>query len=161
MKKLILLLSIVSLCFLCACAPSSPSSSTELPALSSEELNYIDALHNNAATVANALKEFTVLMKNPQIGNDEWTIDVAAQLVIIQFAYDEAIQMNPPESMAHIHYKYIQGMSNLNDATDLITSGIDNLDSSKIRQATNKIESGTQYIEEATALLNAFKAVHQ
>jgi hypothetical protein len=124
-------------------------------------LNYIAALHKNAARVADALEEFTALMENPQIGDDKWTIDVAAQLVIIQFAYDEAIEMNPPGSMVHIHYKYTQGMSNLNDATDLIASGIDNLDSSMIRQATYKIQSGTQYIEEATALLDDFKAAHQ
>jgi len=159
MKKSILLTLVIFLCFFCAC--TTPSPSTGLPALSSEEQSYASALQDNVNMVANALKELASLMTEFQIGNDEWTLDVATQLVIIQLAYDEAIQMNPPDSMAHIHYKYIQAMNDFNDATDLIASGIDNLDASMIEQATSKMQSGTEYLTEATDLVNAFKAAHK
>jgi len=159
MKKLVLLTLVIFLCFFCAC--TTPSPSTGLPAISSEEQSYATAIQDNAYAVANVLEELSFLMTEPEIGNDEWTLDVATQLVIIQLAYDEAIQMTPPDSMAHIHYKYIQAMNDFNDATDLIASGIDNLDASMIEQATSKIQSGSQHLVEATDLVNTFIAAHK
>jgi len=150
-----LIIFIIALVVICSPEP------TELPSITNEEQNYISAFQDNGATVGNAFEELSILMSNPQIGVDEWTLKVATQLTIIRLAHDEAIQMNPPASMVHIHSKYIQAMSEFNDATYLITSGIDNLDSTLLEEATNKMDEGTQYINEVTTLMEAFMASHK
>lgn len=110
--------------------------------------------------VLNAFGELLDLIpsKEWEPENDEWVDDVITQLAIIGVAYDEAIEMDTPDSMAQIHYKHIQAMSDYNDVTDLIISAIANLDTSIPDQAITKMESGTQHLKEAAVLIDAFMA---
>ena len=99
-------------------------------------------------------------MSNPLIGDDEWTLNVAVQLVTIQALYDEAIEINPPSSMTNIHYKYVQAMKHFESATQLIAQGIDELDANLINQATAEMNLGGQLIDEATELIEEFTMTH-
>jgi len=137
--------------------PPAPAQSTTITA---NEQSYLTALGSNGNTYSDATNSLGVLTEDFQIGNDEWTLDVAVQLAILRAAYDEAVALNPPSSLAHIHSKYIEGLSHINNATYLIAEGLDNLDSDKINQATAELVIGNKLINEATALLNEFSASH-
>jgi len=159
-KTGIILASILIILVIALVAICSPEQ-TELPPMTDEEQNYISALQDNSAAVGDAFEELSALMSNPQIGVDEWTLKVATQLTIIRLAYDEAKELNPPTSLSHIHSRYLQAMNKYNDATYLMASGIDNLDSTLLDEASNKMEEGAQYIDETTSLIEAFMAAHK
>ena len=121
--------------------PAAPAPAPEKPALTTTEQAYANAVGDQATTVGKALTNFSLLLQNPKYGNDEWTLQVAAQLVIIRMVYDEAMELDPPSSMAEIHLKYTQGMKAYNDMTYLFSRGVDELDLDLIDQAVTKMET--------------------
>lgn len=141
--------------------PVSPPIAPEQPALTPNEQVYATTVAAQATTVGEALTELGELFQNPQMGNDQWTLKVAAQLVTIRMVYDEAMELDPPSSMAEIHLKYTQAMKHFNDATYLITQGVDELDPSLLDEATQEILTGSQLTEEATQLMLEFKEAHE
>jgi len=143
---------IIIIAAISTCIPS------ETPSLTASEQNYAATMSDHGSRVSEALGNLSDLMGNPQIGYDEWTLDVAIELTIIQLLYDEALEMEPPSSMADIHYKYIQAMSHLNSFVDLMTEGIDTLDADLIDQATSELEVATKYLNEVTELTEDFIA---
>lgn len=137
--------------------PTTPEQQAITPA----EQAYATTIGNQATTVGNAFTELTELCQNPQFGNDEWTLLVAVQLTTIRMAYDEAMELDPPSSMAEIHLKYTQGMKAYNDMAYLFARGVDELDPNLIEEATRKMEIGTQLINEAAELTREFTEAHK
>lgn len=164
MKRIIVGILVLALAILslggCTSTPV-PTSTPEKPALTTAEQAYATTVADQTVTVGGTLAELGELFRNPQIGNDQWTLQVSVQLVTIRMAYDEAMELDPPSSMAEIHLKYTQAMSHLNDATYLITRGVDELDPSLIDEASQKIHTGGQLIEETTRLVVEFGEAHK
>ncbi len=133
----------------------------EKPALTPSEQAYATTILDQTTTVSKATTELVNLFQNPQIGNDQWTLRVAAQLATIRVLYDKAMELDPPSSMAEIHLKHTQAMKHLNDATYLIAQGIGELDPSLLDAATQKILTATQLIKEGTQLMLEFKETHK
>jgi len=138
----------------------APVTSPEVPAipLTASEQTYTTAMVEHSGKLATALSELSDLISDPQIGNDEWTVDLTVQLVTIQTLYDEAMEMEPPNSMADIHYDYMQAMQHLDTAAGLLREGLDTLDVSLIDQAIAEIEIGHQFTVEAIGSLEEFTA---
>lgn len=132
---------------------SSPTSSSTITAA---ERAYASAVGDQATTMSNALSKLGALLKNYQLGDNEWTMNVATQLVKIRMVHDEAMAMTPPSSMTEIHYQYTQGLEHYYTMTDLLTRGIDELDTSLIEQAVTEGTIANGYITEATNLMNDF-----
>ena len=124
--------------------------------LTSAEQAYSTIIGNHAYRVADTMDNLAELFSDFQIGDDAWTIQVAAQLVTIQMLYDEVMEIEAPSSMTHIHNKYVQAMKHYETATHLIPQGIDRLDTDLINQATAEILAGGQLVDEATSLLEIF-----
>lgn len=131
----------------------------ESPSITASEQNYATTMAEHSSSVGEAMSNLSDLMGNPQIGYDEWTIAVATEVTIIRLLYEEAQEIEPPSSMADIHDKYVQAMWHHNRSTYLLVEGIDTLDADLIDQATSEIETGTEYLNEATELLYNFIAV--
>jgi hypothetical protein len=85
---------------------------------------------------------------------------MALQLATIRVTYDEAMEISPPDSMAHIHYKYIQALKHFHTMTQLLADGIDNVDADLLSEGLEELNIGRDYIEETTALINEFNAEH-
>jgi len=132
------------------------NSSSPAIQLTSAEQAYSTTIGNHAYRVADTMDNLAELFSDFQIGDDAWTIQVAAQLVTIQMLYDEVLEIEPPSSMTHIHNKYMQAMKHYETATHLIPQGIDRLDTDLINQATAEILTGVQLVDEATSLLEIF-----
>jgi len=137
-------------------APTSAPASSEKPTITATEKAYASTVGDQATTVATALTELGDLLQNYQLGNNEWTINVATQMAKIRMVYDEAMAMTPPSSMTEIHYKYTQGLEHFHTMTDLLAQGIDELDASLLEQAATEMNIGKDYITEATNLMNDF-----
>jgi len=132
----------------------------ESPSLTASEQNYAATIFDHSSQVSEALNDLGDLLMNPQIGYDEWTIDVAIQITIIRLLYEEAQEIEPPGSMADIHDSYMQAMWHYNRSMDLLVEGIDTLDTNLLDLATSEIEMGTMFIYEATELLSDFTEAH-
>jgi len=132
----------------------------ETPSLTASELNYAATMADHSSMVIETLGNLSDLLDNPQFLDDEWILDVAIELALIKTLYDEAMKMEPPSSMADIHYKYIQAMSHLNNFVDLEAEGIGTLDVDLLDQATSELELAGEYINEATEMTEDFLAAH-
>jgi len=144
---IIIIISAISICI--------PS---ETPSFTASEQNYATTIADHISQVSEAMSNLSVLMLNPQIGYDEWTIDVATEVTVIRLLYEEAQEIAPPSSMAHIHNNYMQAMWHYNRSMDFIVEGIDTLNADLINQATSEIETGTEYIDEAAEQIGDFVA---
>jgi len=151
MKRLIVV-SLVLAALLTACIVPTAYAQEITPS----EQAYATTMIDLNKKVSEAFDELSELMANPRMGDDEWTINVAVQLATIRVLYEEAMEIDPPASMAHIHYKYVQGMKHYETATHLIAKGLDELDTNLIDQATTEIYAGAQFVNEATELTNEF-----
>lgn len=146
-------------------APTPAPETTEVappaePTITPSEQAYVTTIADQTTTVGKAFTELGELSQNSQMGNDQWTLKVAAQLATIRIVYDKTMEVDPPSSMAEIHLKYIQAMKHFNDATYLIAQGVDELDPSLLDTATQEILTGNQLIEEATQLMLQFTKAH-
>jgi hypothetical protein len=115
---LIALLSVVGLViiiFIIAVASGSSEKDTSpplnetdtSPLTTSSESEYIGKLNVNSSSIGEALIKLGELLQNYEPDSDEWTLQTAGQIVIIQNSYKEAKEFNPPASMIEIHDKYI------------------------------------------------------
>ena len=139
----------------------TPTKTPTKPAITASEQAYAASVADQSNTLSEAFYDLSELTSNPQIGNNDWTVSVVIQLLTIQELYDKAMDLDPPNSMAAIHLKYIQAMDNYNDATYLFAEGVDELDASLIDEATQKMNTGRQLINEATQLINDFMEAHK
>lgn len=153
----IILVSLVLVALLVACIAPTAYAQEITPS----EQAYATTITDHVSRVSNAMLTLSDLMANPQFGNDEWTINVAIELVTIRLLYYEALEIDPPSSMAHIHYKYVQAMEHYETSTYLIAQGIDELDANLINLATAEIMTGNQLLNEATTLTEEFIEARQ
>ena len=146
-------------------APTPAPETTEVappsePTITPSEQTYATTIADHSSRVGKAFDELSELMSNPRMGDDEWTFAVAAQLATIRVLYEEVMEIDPPASMAHIHYKYVQSMKHYETATYLIAQGIDELDARLIDQATAEFYTGAQLVNQATELTEEFIEAH-
>ena len=132
----------------------------ETPSLTTSEQDYATTMAEHSSSVGEAMSNLSDLMGNPQIGYDEWTIDVATEVTVIRLLYEEVQEIEPPSSMADIHYNYVQAMWHYNRSMDLLVEGIDTLNPDLMDQAISEIEMGTEYLNEAIELTEDFIAAH-
>jgi len=128
--------------------------------LTPSEKAYATTIIDHASKVSETMYSLSDLMENAKFGDDEWTLNMAVQLATIQALYDEAMDVAPPDSMANIHYKYVQAMKHYETSTHLIAKGVDELDVNLINQATAEILTGAQFMDEATKLIDEFVKGH-
>lgn len=124
--------------------------------LTADEQAYFDEMTPIFQDLTESLPRAADLMSNPQIFSDDWKIALAVELVTWQSAYQQALAIVPPASLATVHAEIIESLRLLDEAADDITAGVDELDVDKIDLATAKIQLATEHINEATRLLNDF-----
>jgi hypothetical protein len=156
---ILLALAAVGSCVVCVMQPGSSSDVTQSnndssKQLTSAEREYLLTISDNGVRMGNALTELGTLLQDTNIGNTQWSTNVAAQIVIIRGLYNEVVNISPPSSMTHIHSKYLQAMHHFDSMTDFLVDGIDNMDEDALNQATTEMELGHSLILEVTAMIN-------
>ena len=130
---------------------------TEGSPLTSSEQAYAITIADHVGRFSEASYNLSHLFLNPQIGNDDWALDIAVQLAKQRALYDEAREIDSPSSMANIHYKYMQAMNHSEAANHLIARWLDEPDNlNLLEQATTEMLTCGQLLEEATSLLEIF-----
>lgn len=141
---------------------SEPTLTPSKPALTSDERVYALTLADQLTVTGNAVVELGKLYSEtksiawtPQ-ENTEWADKVELQLILMADAYDKAIELNPPESMAEIHLKYIEAMSHFNEVIIIIVN-----DTGSFKNVTDKVTKeltiATQLVHETGQLLHEFR----
>ena len=117
--------------------------------VSDEKQEYLDFMASNSSTMSKSLIKLSELCANPEY-TDEWTINVAGEIVIIRMCCEEAIDENPPEIYKKAHDYYIQGCKQYLKSVDYLIEGLDNFDADLIEKAGEYMNKGTEYINKAT-----------
>ena len=134
---------------------TEPTSSTKTSerGLSLDEGTYSEKVVENAGYITNALRRMSELILNPQIGNNRWALDLAAQSAAVKLAYQEALEMVPPTKFKKVHTQYLSALALYDEAVDDLNYGIDNLDKSRLDRAAKRIVEGNESMDKATAML--------
>ena len=137
-------------------APAPEVSAPEKTGLTPAEQSYAATIAEQATTVGQALTQLGQLLQSPQYGTEDWIFQTANQLAIIWTACNKTMELEHPDSMAHIHYKYVQGMKHYNTMAELLARGIDESDPDLLDEAITEMETGAQLITEANKLMEEF-----
>ncbi len=144
---------------------AEPGVVTDVPAVeadsqgetTADERAYIQEIVDQTDTMSESFERFTELVGSPQIGTDEWTFDVAAQLVTWRATYEEAQAMEVPPAFAEIHTVYLEGLGYYDAASYDIATGLDTFDVSLLNQAAVSLQHGNERIQEAKRLLDVLR----
>lgn len=135
----------------------TPEPTTTPTAKSDAQLqSYLSEITDISNEYGQAMNEISRLVGEPQIGQDEWTLDVAIQLGTIRRLHEEAQQLDPPDDLQHVHDKMLSALEDADQSTYHIADGIDNMDPAEIEEASRLIQSSNAKIEEATEMLNEY-----
>lgn len=85
------------------------------------------------------------------IRNEDWRISMAFDMAIVKVQGEAYRKLVPPTRFSSLHSDVMNATKRMDKALDLIASGIDNLDVSKINQANQEITAANKLIESATA----------
>ncbi len=102
---------------------------------------YLLDVQKQIQRISNALKAIGELTTSPQLGNDQWTMSVAFQVVTIRDAHRKLSEMTPPAELADVHSAILDATADCNHSTDHLASGIDNLNAADLQEATDLIKS--------------------
>lgn len=130
---------------------------TEESPLTSSEQAYATTMADHIRRFSEVTSNLSHLFLNPQIGNDEWALDIAVQLAKQLALYDVAMGIDAPSSMANIHYTYMQAMYHSEAANHLIARWLDDPDNlNLLEQATAEVQTSGQLLVEAASLMEVF-----
>lgn len=117
---------------------------------------YAQEVSGYTGALATALDRMGNLMGSPRVGNDAWSIDLAAEMAAIRQSHEQIKAMrNIPPTMTDVQASLIRATSDCNDATYLIASGIDQGRATDLDQATRLMGSCTDKIVSTTDLLRS------
>lgn len=133
-----------------------PTPAPEKTELTPAEQSYVATITEQVITVGQALTQLGQLMQSPEYGTEVWVIQTASRVAIIWTSCNKTMELEPPDSMAHIHYKYVQGMQHFDTMTELLARGIDEADPDLLNEAVAEMETGAQLIGEANKLMEEF-----
>lgn len=125
--------------------------------LSDQEQAYIDTVLPIISDMTDSLDAASDLFDNPRIGQDDWKIDLAVQLVVWRTSYETLSGITPPPAFATMHGLLLESFRLYNDASYDIASGLDSLDGSLLEAGANKMLQAAEVLDQATAELNRIK----
>ncbi len=94
------------------------------------------------------------MQKEPGLLFDQqWRIEVAAELATWKLIRDEARALTPPPRFASFHAFYLDGLEKFAQAADDFAYGVDHLDAERIQKASDEIKQASQSFNQALAQL--------
>ena len=116
-----------------------------------EESAYANDVVEITESMVESFDEFTALMGNPRIGQNDWTIGVVTQFFIWDENYQEALALTPPPAFVETHALFVEALRLYSEAGDDAVVGIDTLDPAIINQASAKMNQASELIALASA----------
>lgn len=116
---------------------------------------YVRKATEHSLTLSRALSELGRLLANPQLGMEAWNSQVAVQMALVQQTHQELFATDPPPEMKEVHIQILAATSDLDEAMNLLSSGISNLNAPSIERASELMISGSTKLSKATIMLEA------
>ena len=123
-----------------------------------EVIGYAGVLSKEIGTLSTALTSLGSLMQHARIGQDDWTIQAAAQVAIIRQVHQDVQKMDVPPSMQELHAKVLDATEDCDTSMVFLTKGIDARNSSDLnksvrfmQQCSHKLTAAGQFATSLTS----------
>jgi hypothetical protein len=130
-------------------------SDTPTPTVSPEVQLYILEVVTKIQTMGEAMEILGALMLDPHLDNDDWVLNVATQMAVVQLAHEELTKMDVPPEMAETHALILDATGDCNEAMDYLVSGVDNLDAGDLAKASELITLCEQKMQKSVEMMAA------
>jgi hypothetical protein len=124
-------------------------------AVSPEEGAYANEVGEQMTLLGESMETFSELMAAPRMGQDDWTIQLAAVIVTWRTVEDEAEAMAPPATLVDVHDSYLKALGYLNAAGDDIVAGLDTGDAQLLNRAALNLELATAELATTQDMINS------
>jgi hypothetical protein len=136
--------------------PAAQTAATQ--GLSAEEQGYIDEVLPIIMRMSTSLETAGELFQNPQFGENDWTLSVAAELATWRTSYDDALLIQAPPAFASMHELFLESLRLFSDASLDIANGLDTFDAVLLESGASKMIQGSEYLDLASAELERIRA---
>jgi LysM repeat protein len=107
-------------------------------------------------TMADALQAIGDLTLAPDALSDDWKLQVALQLAIIQVTHQELEDMDVPPEMQEVHAAVLEATADCALSTDYLASGIDNFSTDDIEAGASLMESCGEKMQKPLEMVNDY-----
>jgi hypothetical protein len=141
--------------------PQPTEAPTQASGLSPASAAYMQDMGGIVTEMGKALSALGELAQVPKPTSDDWKIDLATQMVIIQQGHQKLSEMDVPEDMTDIHAATLDATSDCDQATRLLTSGLDKGRVADIQRAGALMRQCGEKMTSAAWLVDEYTAAHR
>lgn len=117
------------------------------------ESNYRSAYATHSKKLTDSLNQTGNLLVNNKIGNEEWTIKLAASLIMLQDVTENPPNAQVPDKFKEVNSLYLQALEKFNQSAKLTPEALDEGNTNKMQRATNLMNDGGEILKSANSLL--------
>ncbi|MGH0924273.1 hypothetical protein [Bacillus pacificus] len=117
------------------------------------ESNYRSAYAIHSKKLTDSLNQTGNLLVNNKIGDEEWTIKLAASLIMLQDVTQNPPNAQVPDKFKEVNSLYLQALEKFNQSAKLTPEALDEGNTNKMQRATNLMNDGGEILKSANSLL--------
>ncbi|EOG8707513.1 TPA: hypothetical protein ACGW5B_000963 [Bacillus paranthracis] len=117
------------------------------------ESNYRSAYATHSKKLTDSLNQTGNLLVNNKIGDEEWTIKLAASLIMLQDVTQNPPNAQVPDKFKEVNSLYLQALEKFNQSAKLTPEALDEGNTKKMQRATNLMNDGGEILKSANSLL--------
>ncbi|HHK5613482.1 TPA: hypothetical protein ACQUNC_002305 [Bacillus paranthracis] len=117
------------------------------------ESNYRSAYATHSKKLTDSLNQTGNLFVNNKIGDEEWTIKLAASLIMLQDVTQNPPNAQVPDKFKEVNSLYLQALEKFNQSAKLTPEALDEGNTKKMQRATNLMNDGGEILKSANSLL--------
>ncbi|HDR7255938.1 TPA: hypothetical protein QCW96_005347, partial [Bacillus pacificus] len=111
------------------------------------ESNYRSAYATHSKKLTDSLNQTGNLLINNKIGNEEWTIKLAASLIMLQDVTENPPNVQVPDKFKEVNSLYMQALEKFNQSAKLTPEALDEGNTNKMQKATNLMNDGGEILK--------------
>ncbi|COF49322.1 MULTISPECIES: hypothetical protein [Bacillus cereus group] len=117
------------------------------------ESNYRSAYATHSKKLTDSLNQTGNLLVNNKIGDEEWTLKLAASLIMLQDVTQNPPNAQVPDKFKEVNSLYLQALEKFNQSAKLTPEALDEGNTKKMQRATNLMNDGGEILKSANSLL--------
>jgi hypothetical protein len=131
--------------------PAPPDTPT--PPVDMALVAYVDGATRQLDDLALGLGKLGELLTNPQLGEEQWTSEVATAMAVVRLAYEGLTQLQPPPHLTEVHTTVMAAAAFCDAATNSLASGLDNFDIAALQLAGQQVQQCMDGIDQVAIML--------
>ncbi|MCL6472343.1 MAG: hypothetical protein K6T91_05970 [Firmicutes bacterium] len=120
----------------------------------SQEPKYLDALSQQIAQWSTIVDSLGKLIENPIVEDKAWSTQVKAELDAMRKVAKDASKLSAPEGYEDVHGLYMRAVEDYSWVADNLGKAVDSLDVGLLTQCNERMNSGTDRIDEMRKLID-------